>query len=182
MKGNYRATGDHSYHIPLVALAMLGHQRRRQLPARGTPVHQCPYHTLPVEPAMLAHQSHRVLEDQATHVRLRYLRQTPRQDLANDVRRVASSGTTRHARPPRASGAQARCKDRRIARWDRRGMTGWGRGVGVAGRRMGLDRAPRWSWPRWKERSRPSCDEHRQYRCLHRQCGVSAGGRSHRAR
>jgi len=181
-EGDYRATGDHSYRIPLVAQAMLGHLRRRQLPARGTPAHhQCPYHTLPAEPVTLAHhQSHKALEEPATHVRLRD--QTPRQGLASDALRAASLGTPhRHARP-RMFGARGHCKDRRIVRWGRRGMIDWGLGGEVEGRRMGLGRAPRWSWPRWRLRSRASCGEYRQYRCLHHRCGVSAGGRSHRVR
>jgi hypothetical protein len=158
-----RATGDHSYRMP-AALAMLDQLRKRP-PARGIHAHRRQ------EQAMLAHRSHRALEEQATPARLRDHRRRPHQDQANDAQPAASLGSPRRARPRMLAG-RAHCTDRRIVHWGRRDMLGWGRGVGVAGQRMGRGRAPRWSWPRWRVRSQASCDEHRWYRCPHRPCDV----------
>jgi hypothetical protein len=146
------------------ALAMLGQLHKRH-PARETRARHTQVQ------ATLAHRNHRALEVPAKPARLRDQCQMPHRGPESDVRRAGSLGSTRRVRP-RTLGGRAHCTDRRIVHWGRRDIIGWGRGVAVAGQRMGLDRAPRWNWPRWRVRSQANCDEHRWYRCPHRPCGV----------
>lgn len=150
------------------ARAMLGQQHKRH---SGREMRAHRRHHMQ-EQAMLGHQSHKGLEVQAMPGRLRDRHQRPHRVPASDGLQTASLGSTRRERAhPRTSRGRARCTDRRIVHWDRRDMLGWGRGVGVAGQHMGPGRAPRWSWPRWRVRSRANCDVCHWYRCLLRQCG-----------